>query len=460
MRTPSQQFETLLTAPNLTPEIRRKRLLKLQKLIKSKSSQIVNALNSDYKRRCQEETLIAEVMICLDEIKHTLKHLNKWIRPKFTSANYKFLFSKSAIVAQPLGVVGIIAPWNYPFNLAIAPFVAAIAAGNKVMLKPSEVTPATSQLIHDILGEVFTDTEVAVSLGDLKVAQEFSSLPFKHILFTGSTAVGKIIMQAAACHLTPVTLELGGKSPVIIDESYNLKKAAKSIVAGKFYNAGQTCIAPDYLLVPKSKQAQLIEHLKEEINRCFKDALTNPDYTAIINDQHFWRLQQLAQKCEENEQCVWVQGKKFDEELNIFPPLLVINPKTNSTVMENEIFGPILPIIAVDSIENAIQYIQQKPNPLTLYLFSNNSRTIKHVLKQTLSGSAAINETLVQFAQDGLPFGGIGESGTGSYHGSKGFEAFSHLKSVYYQSRLNFNHLARAPYTKFKKKIVKLMSSM
>ncbi|HFC29786.1 MAG TPA: aldehyde dehydrogenase family protein, partial [Oceanospirillales bacterium] len=444
----------------LTLDIRKIRLKELKAVIKNKTAEIIQALNKDYGRRCEQETQIAEIMIVLDEIKHTLKHIDAWVKPRTKASNYKFLFSKSAIIPQSLGVVGIIAPWNYPFNLAIAPFVAAIAAGNKVMLKPSEVTPNTSQIIADILQEVFLESEVAVSLGDLSVAQEFSSLPFKHILFTGSTAVGKIIMQAAACHLTPVTLELGGKSPVIIDENYSVKTAAASIVGGKFYNAGQTCIAPDYILVNKKQQQALVEAIKTEINRCFADALNNPDYTAIINQRHFQRLQNLAQECEEKEQCLWVQGKEFDEKLNIFPPLLVLNPSADSKIMQEEIFGPILPIIAVENVDEALNFVNQRANPLTLYVFSNNTKFIKKVLNNTLSGSAAVNETLVQFAQDGLPFGGIGESGTGSYHGKNGFDSFSHLKSVYYQSRLNFNSFARAPYTKFKKKIVKLMSSM
>lgn len=458
--TPIQQFEILNKSPNLSVKTRILRLKSLKSTIKNNASKIILALNEDYGRRCESETRIAEIMICLAEINHTLSHISQWVKPKIKSAGIKFMFSKNAIIPQPLGVVGIISPWNYPFNLAIAPLIAAIAAGNKVMMKPSEITPQTSQLIADILSQVFDKTEVAVSLGDMEIAQQFSALPFKHMLFTGSTAVGKIVMQAAACNLTPVTLELGGKSPVVIDEKYNLKTAAKSIVAGKFYNAGQTCIAPDYILVNHKQQKSLIDAIKNEINHCFKNAVDNEDYTAIINSNHYNRLKQLAKESESIDQCVWPQGEEMDDKLNVFPPLLIVNPKHNSAIMQNEIFGPILPIISVDSTQDALNYINSRSNPLTLYIFSNRSKFIKNVIDNTLSGSVAVNETLVQFAQDGIPFGGIGESGMGSYHGENGFSSFSHHKSVYYQSRINLNSMARAPYTSLKKRIVKLMSSL
>ena len=458
--TPIQQFEVLNKSPNLSVETRVIRLKSLKTTIKNNTNEIITALNKDYGRRCESETRIAEIMICLAEISHTLSNIKQWVKPKTKSAGIKFMFSKNAIIPQPIGVVGIISPWNYPFNLAIAPLIAAIAAGNKVMIKPSEMTPHTSQLIADILSQVFEETEVAVSLGEMEVAQQFSALPFKHMLFTGSTAVGKIVMQAAACNLTPVTLELGGKSPVVIDEKYNLKTAAKSIVAGKFYNAGQTCIAPDYILVNKEQHQDLINAIQNEINNCFKNAVNNKDYTAIINSRHYNRLKQLAKESESSGQCIWPQGEEMNEELNVFPPLLIVNPNNESAVMQNEIFGPILPIISVDSTQNMLDYINSRSNPLTLYIFSNRSKFINNVLDNTLSGSVAVNETLVQFAQDGIPFGGIGESGMGSYHGKNGFVCFSHHKSVYYQSRLNFNSMARAPYSNFKKKIVKLMSSI
>jgi coniferyl-aldehyde dehydrogenase len=459
MTTPNIQFKRLEKAPVLDMQTRIKRLKKLKAVIVVNTENIISALNSDYGRRCTAETRIAEIMICTAEINHTLSHLKSWARPKVTSAGIKFLFSKNAIIPQPLGVVGIVAPWNYPFNLAIAPLIAAISAGNKVMIKPSEMTPKTAEIIAKVCAETFLDTEVAVSIGELDVAQEFSEQPFKHLLFTGSTAVGKIIMKAAACNLTPVTLELGGKSPVVIDDKYSVKKAAVSIVGGKFYNAGQTCIAPDYILVNESQQQALIDAIDAEIKRCYPDILNNPDYTAVINERHYSRLNKLAQDSE-NFQCIWPAGSDKNDEIQIFPPLLVINPDLDSSVMQSEIFGPILPIIAVKSTEKALKIINSKPNPLTLYIFSNQKKYINNILDNTLSGSAAVNETIVQFAQDGIGFGGIGESGMGSYHGQNGFNSFSHLKSVYYQSRLNFNDMIRAPYTPLKNKVVKLLSKL
>ncbi len=459
MTTPKQQFTRLSKAPNLDMETRVTRLKKLKKVITANTDNIIQALNADYSRRCEAETRIAEIMICTAEINHTIAHMKAWARPKVSSAGIKFLFCKNAVIPQPLGVVGIVAPWNYPFNLAIAPLIAAISAGNKVMIKPSEMTPMTADIIAKVCSETFLDTEVAVSIGDIEVAQQFSEQPFNHLLFTGSTAVGKIIMKAAACNLTPVTLELGGKSPVVIDENYSLKKAAASIVGGKFYNAGQTCIAPDYILVHEKQQQALVAALQREIKRCYPDVLNNVDYTAVINERHFTRLNKLADESGKF-QCLWPLGSDKRDDIQLFPPLLVINPDAQSSVMQSEIFGPILPIIAVKSTEQALEIINNKPNPLTLYIFSNQKKYIKNILDNTLSGSVAVNETIVQFAQDGVGFGGIGESGMGSYHGQNGFNSFSHLKTVYYQSRLNFNDMIRAPYTPLKNKVVKLLAKM
>jgi coniferyl-aldehyde dehydrogenase len=459
MTSPKQQFQRLDKAPNLNMDTRIARLKKLKAVIVANTDNIIAALNADYGRRCKAETRIAEIMICVSEINHTLAHVKAWARPKVTSAGIKFMFSKNAIIPQPLGVVGIVAPWNYPFNLAIAPLIAAVAAGNKVMLKPSEMTPKTADILAKVCSEAFLDTEVAVSIGELEVAQEFSEQPFKHLLFTGSTVVGKIIMKAAACNLTPVTLELGGKSPVVIDENYSVKKAAASIVGGKFYNAGQTCIAPDYILVKESQQQALIDAIDAEIKRCYPDILNNIDYTAVINERHYNRLNKLAQESEKYP-CIWPVGSDMNDDIQLFPPLLIVNPDLDSSIMQSEIFGPILPIIMVTSTDHALEIINNKPNPLTLYIFSKQKKYIKNILENTLSGSVAVNETIVQFAQDGIGFGGIGESGMGSYHGQNGFNSFSHLKSVYYQSRLNFNSMIRAPYTPLKNKIVKLLSKL
>lgn len=448
-----KQLQQMKTLPPLTMARRIESLKKLAACIHHKQADIIQALHQDFGHRCEQETLLAEIMVCLDEIHYTLKHIKQWVRPKTWHANWKFYPSKCSISPQPKGVVGIMAPWNYPFNLVIEPLTAAIAAGNRVMVKPSEITPHTAQLIEQLIGDVFTNDEVAVVLGGVEVANEFSGLPLDHILFTGSTQVGKIIMRNASENLTPLTLELGGKCPVLIDRKYDLKKAANSIVKGKWFNAGQTCLAPDYILIESDRQAELIEALTAVINETYPNPDSNPDYSCVINDNHRQRLQQLQNGLQPEQ--LKAMGQATD---NRIPPTLVINPSRDHAIMQSEIFGPLLPIIQCDDIDTAIDFVNQGDKPLTLYLFSDSPKTIKQVREQTQSGSLALNETLVHFAQQGLPFGGIGMSGMGSYHGYQGFVSMSHMKSVYFQSKINLNNLVRAPYTQLKKKFMALIN--
>ncbi|WP_179952091.1 aldehyde dehydrogenase family protein [Marinicella rhabdoformis] len=429
-------------------------LKKLARCIKQQQSKIIQAISEDFEHRSANETLLAEIMVSLEEIHHNIKHIDQWVKPQTRHSNWKFYPSKCAISPQPLGVVGIMAPWNYPFNLVMAPLAAAISAGNRVMIKPSEVTPKTSLLIHKIIADVFHDDEVYVVLGDVSVASAFSQLPLDHILFTGSTQVGKIIMRNAAEHLTPVTLELGGKSPVLIDDKYDLKAAAKSIVGGKWFNAGQTCIAPDYILIHKDRKKALINALTQQIKAAYPNITASKDYSHIVNSSHHNRLNKLLDGIAE-DQIFAPLGT--DAPGRMMKPVVVDEPAADSPLMQEEIFGPILPIIAIDTIEDALQYVSRRARPLTLYLFSNHPRTIKKVREESISGSLAINDTLVQFAQEGLAFGGVGASGMGAYHGHQGFQAMSHMKSVYYQSRLNFNFMARAPFTKLKQKFINML---
>ncbi len=437
--------------PPLTLAERKAGLKRLAQDIKTNQQAIADAINADFSHRSQHETRLAEIMLSLDEIHHNLKHLRRWTQPVVQHSNWKFYPSKCAIVPQPLGVVGIMAPWNYPFNLVMAPLAAAIAAGNRVMVKPSEITTQTAELIKDMLHRVFGADVVHVVTGDVEVAAAFSQLPLDHILFTGSTQVGKIIMRNAAEHLTPVTLELGGKSPVVIDAGYDLNRAARSIVSGKWFNAGQTCIAPDYILIDPKRKTALLAAIKTQFEQAYPDWNNNPDYTHIVNDQHHNRLASLLQDIP-SEQVIHLTADS--EQDRRFTPCLVNDPDLDSPLMQNEIFGPIMPIISSPNLEADLAFINQRARPLTLYLFSNRSSTIERIKTQTTSGSLAINDTLVQFAQEGLAFGGVGASGMGSYHGHEGFKAMSHMKPVYYQSRLNFNGLARAPFTRLKDKII------
>ncbi len=440
--------------PPFTIKQRIKHLKKLRSVILANQERIITAVSNDFSHRCREESLLAEIMVCVDEINHTLRHIKQWTRPKVWHANWKFYPSKCAVIPEAKGVVGIMAPWNYPFNLVIEPLVAALAAGNRAMIKPSEITAHTAAMTADILAEAFTEDEISVVLGDVEVANAFSQLPLDHILFTGSTQVGKIIMRNASQNLTPLTLELGGKSPVLIDPNYDLKKAAKSIVSGKWFNAGQTCLAPDYILIEDHRTDALIAHLKQQINNTYPAAVDNPDYTCVVNQQHLQRLQQLTDKLPP-ESIITLGAAPQKQKI---APTLVLDPPLDHPIMQQEIFGPLLPIISCKNMDEAIAFINQGDKPLTLYLFSNKQKTIQQVRQQTHSGSLAINETLVHFAQEGLPFGGVGLSGMGSYHGYQGFVSMSHMKSVYYQSRLNLNGLVRAPYNRLKQSFIKLIN--
>ncbi len=442
--------------PALTLAERTARLKSLARIIRQHQVEIINTVSSDFSHRCAQESQMAEVMVCLDEIKHTLKNIKQWTREKVWHANWKFFPSKCAISPQPKGVVGVMAPWNYPFNLVIEPLVAAIAAGNRVMIKPSEVTPKTATLTQKLLRQVFTEDEVFVVLGDAKVANEFSQLPLDHLLFTGSTQVGKIIMNNASQHLTPLTLELGGKSPVLIDDNYPLDKAANSIAKGKWFNAGQTCIAPDYILISKERKAELVEQLKQQLTTSYPDFAENDDYTAVVNAHHMQRLNKYTEGLAATQ--IVPLSESSEPARQKIPPTLILDPAADHPIMQEEIFGPYLPIMTIDTLQDGIDFINQGERPLTLYLFSHRPAVIRQVREQTTSGSLAINETLVHFAQEGLPFGGIGASGMGSYHGHQGFLAMSHMKSVYYQSRINLNNLVRAPYSQLKKKILNWMS--
>ncbi len=450
----NKQLKSMQSLPPLSFATRVKHLKQLAVVIKKNQDKIIAAISQDFSHRCTEESLLAEIMVCLDEINHTLKHIKQWVRAKTWHADWKFYPSKCSVTPQAKGVVGVMAPWNYPFNLVIEPLVAAIAAGNRVMIKPSEVTEHTAALIKDLMAEVFSPDEVYVVLGDVGVANQFSSMPLDHLLFTGSSEVGKIIMRNASEHLTPLTLELGGKSPVLIDNNYALEKAAKSIVKGKWFNAGQTCLAPDYILIEKDRIAALLDCLKQEVAKTYPDPNNNLDYSCIVNPQHQQRLQDLLKDIPAaNIHTIGTpgQGQKLS-------PTLVVDPPLTHPIMESEIFGPILPIVSCDDLAAGIQFINQRDKPLTLYLFSNDHKIIQTVRETTQSGSLAVNETLVHFAQRNLPFGGIGNSGMGSYHGYQGFVTMSHMKSVYYQSKINFNDMVRAPFTSIKRTFISFLN--
>lgn len=407
-------------------------LKKMQYWIKSHQEDIRRAIYADFKKPYPEID-ISEIFVVNSEIKHSIKHLEEWMRPKKVKTPLTMLGSKSYIQYEPKGTSLIIAPWNYPFNLALGPLVSALAAGCTAIIKPSEMTPHTSALIRRLVEETFDSEQVAVVEGDVKASQLLLAKPFDHIFFTGSPAVGKIVMKAAAEHLSSVTLELGGKSPAIIDNDCDLQDAASKIVWGKFVNCGQTCIAPDYILVQESVQESFLKELRTQIEKMYnphgKGIEASKDYARIVNANHFKRLKYLLAEAE-------VKGAKIDfggkvnEEDNFFEPTVLTNVSSDMAVMDEEIFGPILPVRSYKNLEEAIHFIQQKPKPLALYIFSNKGNRAEKIMRETSSGATVVNDCVLHFLQNELPFGGVNNSGIGKAHGHFGFLAFSNEKAV------------------------------
>ena len=427
------------------PLAQRQQWLKsLRQLLSAEREVLIDAISQDFSHRSPDETLFAELMPCLHSIDYTLKHLKRWMKPSARSVGMMFVPASAKVVYQPLGVVGIIVPWNYPLYLAIGPLVGALAAGNRVMLKLSEFTPATGRLLKDLLGRIFPEDRVTVVLGEADVAVAFSSLGFDHLLFTGSTHVGKQVMRAAAENLTPVTLELGGKSPAIVSADVPLKDAAQRIAWGKTLNAGQTCIAPDYVLVPQDRVEGFIDAYRQAVHSFYPTLIDNPDYTAIINERQVARLERLqtdatlkgARLVPLYEQG---QGRRM-------PHALVLEVSDDMQVMQDEIFGPLLPVVTYTHLDQALAYINARPRPLALYYFGYNKTEQQRVIQHTHSGGVSINETLLHVAIDDLPFGGVGHSGMGHYHGHEGFLTFSKAKGVLVKQRWNSSLMIYPPY--------------
>ncbi|MBX3192183.1 MAG: coniferyl aldehyde dehydrogenase [Labilithrix sp.] len=424
---------------------------KLEQMLVSKKHEIAKAIGMDFGVRSPHESLIAEVMVTVNAVKHARAHLHEWMETEPREVSWMFLPGRAEVVMQPVGVVGIISPWNYPVNLALGPLVSALAAGNRAFIKPSDLVPDTGELLKKLIAETFASDHVTVVTGGVDVAEAFSQLPFDHLVFTGSTRLGKVVMRAAAENLVPVTLELGGKSPAIVGESFSIAQAAQKIMMGKCFNAGQTCIAPDYVMVPKGRADAFVEECRAAFAAMYPRMLGNPDYTAIINDRHYDRLQAtLKDARDRGAKIVELNPAKEDLDPNArkMAPQLVLHAKDDSILMQDEIFGPILPIRTYETLDDAIAYVNDHPRPLALYFFDHDQRRIDKILRETISGGVAINETLIHFAQDDLPFGGVGASGMGHYHAREGFEAFTKKKPVFYQSRINGTKLLRPPYGK------------
>ncbi|WP_285260287.1 coniferyl aldehyde dehydrogenase [Halopseudomonas bauzanensis] len=425
----------------------------LRTVLVDEQEALAEAVSQDFGNRSRDETLFAEILPSLQSIDHVCKHLRHWMKPSRRPLGIAFQPGSARVFYQPLGVVGVIVPWNYPIFLAMGPLIGALAAGNRVMIKMSESTPATSQRVKELLARVFPEDQVAVVLGEADVGAAFSRLPFDHLLFTGATSIARHILHAAADNLTPVTLELGGKSPAIVSDSVPLDDAAERIAFGKTMNAGQTCVAPDYVLVPEARVEAFVDAYRQVIGRFYPQLSDNPDYTSIINPRQQARLNSYLEDAQ-------TKGARLlplfaEGQARRLPHTLLLDVTDDMLVMQDEIFGPLLPIVPYRQIDDAITYINARPRPLALYYFGYDRDEQQQVVEQTHSGGVGLNETLLHVAVCDLPFGGIGPSGMGHYHGHEGFLTFSKAKGVLRKPRLNATRVLYPPYGKGIQKLLR-----
>jgi coniferyl-aldehyde dehydrogenase len=428
--------------------VRKDRLRRLLALLDENTKTIADAISADFGHRSTHETRFAEAVVVEAGIKLALRRVDHWMSPRHIKTGLHFWPGSNRLLSQPLGVVGIISPWNFPLQLTLAPLVGALAAGNRVMIKPSELVPQFSALLTTAVSSRFDASELAVIEGGPAISQAFAALPFDHLLFTGSTRVGRLVAEVAARNLTPVTLELGGKSPAIIDRSADIALAARRIAFGKLVNAGQTCIAPDYVLCPRDAQDTFVEHYFKSVLRLYGTDPRNPDYTSIVNQAHYDRLENLLSDAT-------FKGGRIDmrvedisgwKALKKLPPCLVLSTTDEMQVRQEEIFGPILPVIPYDQADEAIAYVNSRDRPLALYWFGTAREARDRILRETISGGVTINDCLLHIAQEHQPFGGVGASGMGAYHGEWGFRTFSKEKPVFYRPRVSATALLQPPY--------------
>jgi len=434
-------------------QLRKDRLDRCVSMVKKYQNPIILALQEDFGNRDPVMSVATEVLSAIGPLEHAKKNLSRWMKPEKRRAEIaplgpllSLMGARARIEYQPMGTVGCISPWNFPVNLVLAPMGGILAAGNRVMVKPSEITPSTSAVMKSMFEEYFDQVEIAVFTGDAEVGAAFSSLPFDHMLFTGGTAIAKHVMKAASENLVPITLELGGKSPVIIGKDSDIGRAAIRVMQGKTMNAGQICLAPDYALVPKEKVSEFVEKSVNAVSTMYPSLKDNDDYTSIINEKHFDRIQDyLKDAKDKGAEIIEINPSEedFSQQPHYkIPPTLVLNPTEDMKLMQEEIFGPVLPIKSYEKIEDTVDYINTKNRPLGLYYFGDNKKEQDYVLKHTTSGGVTVNDVISHITQENLPFGGVGPSGMGSYHGYDGFKEFSHAKSIYKQTKINLNKLA------------------
>jgi coniferyl-aldehyde dehydrogenase len=445
-------------APSYT---RIKRLDTAIKLLVENEAALCDALAADFGHRSKDQSAFTDIVTSISALKNAKKHLRKWMKPEKRGIEFPFglLGAKNEIRYQPKGVVGIVAPWNFPVAMVFAPLAGILAAGNRAMVKPSEFTPKTSKLMEELVHQYFEPDVMRVFNGEAEVGAEFTALPFDHIIFTGSTGVGRHVMRAAAENLTPVTLELGGKSPTVVGKSADMQKTANRIMHGKVLNAGQICTAPDWVLIPEGSEQAFVTASNNAVAAMFPDGMKhNDDYTSVINQRHYDRLQGLIKDAQDKGgEVVAINPKDEDfsqQPHHHMPPHLILNPTDDMRVMQEEIFGPVMPVKTYSNTNEAIADINGRPRPLALYYFGEDKSERDKVIDSTTAGGVTINDTIFHVAQEELPFGGVGPSGMGSYHGIDGFKTFSHAKGIHHQTGLELIKMLRPPYDKtFKKQV-------
>ncbi len=451
-----RQKQSYIAEGRVSAETRIDRIDRAIDILTTHGTRLSEAMAADFGHRSLEQSRLTDIDGAIGPLKDSKKHLRGWMRAQRRKVMFplNLLGSKARVEFQPLGTIGCISPWNFPVQLTFAPLAGVFAAGNRTMIKPSEFTPATSELMKELFEAAYDPEEVAVFTGGPEVGGAFSSLPFDHLLFTGATSIAKHVMRAASENLVPLTLELGGKSPVIIGESADIELTAQNVMAGKTMNAGQICLAPDYVMVPEAKADEFIEAAKASVAKMYPDLKDNPDYTSIVNERHFDRLNSYLDDAKaKGAEVVEINPASEDfsqQEHHRIPPTLIIDPTDDMSVMQDEIFGPILPVKKYRDIDSTIEYVNGRDRPLGLYYFGNDAREQDKVLTHTTSGGVTVNDVIMHITQEDLPFGGVGPSGMGSYHGYDGFKSFSHAKAVYTQSRLVSKLAAalRPPYKK------------
>lgn len=451
-----EQQKAFRANPNPSAGERKQQLATVIELLRDNADRIALAISEDFGHRSAYETKLLELFPTIEDARHAKKNVASWMRTERVATAVWYKPARSRIIKQPLGVVGIVVPWNYPINLSIGPLIAALAAGNRAMIKMSELTPITGELLAKLFGEGFNRDLVSFINGGVSIAKEMCAKPFDHLLFTGSSAIGKSVMQAASNNLTPVTLELGGKSPAVIAPGFAIERAAQRIMLGKCLNAGQTCIAPDYVLLPRDQINAFRKAAIAAVNAFYPGGTASTDYTSIVNEHHMSRLMDWVSEAASSNATVDRIGVD-DVFARKFAPTLLSNVAANTRVMQDEIFGPILPIVPYDSLDGALRYIADRPRPLAMYYFDDDGARANQVLETSMAGGVSVNDTMFHFAQNSLPFGGVGASGMGSYHGIHGFSTFTKKKGVFHQSRVNGGPLLFPPFGKRLERLLKMI---